>query len=252
MNRIPSPAKSVAEKVPQPLAIESALFTAPSHDTTWALFTPMHYEPNYAYPLLVWLHGPAENDERQLLRIMPMVSLRNFVAVAPRGFPGERAPGGAGYRWPQTPDHIGESEHRVFESIRAAESKCNIASQRIFLAGYGEGGTMAFRIAMNHPQQFAGVVSLCGAFPTGNNPFGNLPLARKLPIFLAVGRDSGEYSPERACDDLRLFHTAGMSVSLRQYPCGQQLSPQMLRDIDRWIIEQITSPGGRQEEPAEI
>ena len=39
-----------------------------------------------------------------------------------------------------------------------------------------------------------------------------------------------------------LFHAAGMSVTLRQYPCAQELSPQILRDVDRWIIEQITAP----------
>ena len=33
-------------------------------------FVPLHYEPNYAYPLLVWLHGP-QDDQGQLKRIMP-------------------------------------------------------------------------------------------------------------------------------------------------------------------------------------
>ena len=45
------------------------------------------------------------------------------------------------------------------------------------------------------------------------------------------------------CNDLRLLHTAGLSITLRLYPCGHELSPQMLADMDRWIIEQITSPG---------
>ena len=54
------------------------------HSTPHALFVPMHYEPNYAYPLLVWLHGPGD-DERQLQRVMPLISLRNYMAVGPRG-----------------------------------------------------------------------------------------------------------------------------------------------------------------------
>jgi len=41
---------------------------------------------------------------------------------------------------------------------------------------------------------------------------------------------------------LRLLHSAGMSVTLRVYPGGDELSPQMLADVDRWIIEQITNP----------
>jgi len=175
-----------------------------------------------------------------------MISLRNYVAVAPRGFCQE-GDGGSGksYDWPQTPEHIQEAECRVFDCIEAAQSRWRISPTRIFLAGFDAGGTMAFRVAMNHPRRFAGVLSLAGAFPSGHRPFVQLLEARKLPVLLAVGRDSRVYSPERACEDLRLFHTAGISVALRQYPCDQQLAPQMLRDVDRWIIEQITTPASK-------
>jgi hypothetical protein len=30
-----------------------------------------------------------------------------------------------------------------------------------------------------------------------------------------------------------------MSVTLRQYPCGHELSLEMLADANRWIMEQI-------------
>src|ERR1700676_406196 len=63
----------------------------------YALFGPLHYEANYAYPLLVWLHGPGDS-EGQLKRIMPQISLRNYVAVAPRGT--ADWPAGA-YHWRQ-------------------------------------------------------------------------------------------------------------------------------------------------------
>ncbi len=223
-------------------SLDAALFSPPGHDASRALFAPVHYEPNYAYPLLIWLHGPG-NDEWQLMRIMPLVSMRNYVAVAPRGF---RAFQGdverEGWGWSQHPEHIQEAEHRVFESIEAAQRKFHIASHRVFLAGFDCGGTMAFRVAMSHPSWFAGVLSVGGAFPRGDTPFGQWTLARRLSVFLAVGRDSQEYPPAQACDDLRLFHAAGISVTLRQYPCGHQLSPHMLGDMDRWIIEQIIAP----------
>jgi len=73
-------------------------------------------------------------------------------------------------------------------------------------------------------------------------PFGNLVAARRLGIFLAAGRGSREYTAAQVCDDLRLLHTAGLSITLRQYPCGHELMSQMLSDVDRWIIEQISPP----------
>ncbi len=243
MNRIQHPTKLSPEEPARPtFRIESGLFSAcETHDASRVLFGPKHYEANYPYPLIVWLHAPG-SDERQLVRIMPTISLRNYVAVAPRGFrPGGPESERPGYVWPQTQDHILEAESRVVDAVQAAGSKFHVAGDRVFLAGFGAGGTMALRIALNTPRRFAGAVSMCGAFPHGNMPFGRLAESRNLPVLLAVARDSRAYPPAAACDDLRLLHAAGMSIVLRQYPCAQQLTERMLRDLDRWIIEQVTA-----------
>ena len=230
-------------------SIESALFSPPTHDASRALFAPLHYESNYAYPLIVWLHSPGDN-EHQLMRIMPVLSMRNYVAVAPRGFRyGGGEPKREEFGWPQTREYIQEAESRVFDGIEAARQRYHCAPNRVFLAGFDAGGTMAFRVGMNQPGRFAGVVSICGAFPSGQTPFGHLTEARRVPLFLAMGQHSREYPPAEACENLRLLHTAGMSVALRQYSCGHQLTPQMLRDTDRWIIEQITGPVDPRPEP---
>ena len=242
MDRPQSPVKashpSSAKSSPA-IDLRAAIFSPATPDSTHALFAPLHYESGYAYPLIVWLHG-ARNDERQLMRIMPMISMRNYVAVAPRGVfleEGEKP----SYGWSQSEKNIEEAEQRIFDSIDTAIAKLHVAPRRIFLAGFDDGGTMAFRVAMNHPHRFAGVLSLCGSFPEGRRVLGNLGEVRRVPILLAVGRDSEPYPSDKVCENLKLLHTAGLSVTLRQYPCGHELSPQMLGDVDRWIIEQITT-----------
>lgn len=234
--------------------VGAATFSSVRGDTQCAVFAPLHYESNYAYPLLVWLHGPGD-DESQLKRIMPLVSMRNYVGVGPRGtvaqtrqISGNEAENrhGAGisrqttYAWSQTPSQIQAAEQQVFDAIDLAQNRFNISTQRVFLAGFDCGGTMAFRLALSHPQQFAGVLSLGGQFPSGRNPLGRLHDARRLPIFLACGRKSRKYPSLAVCDNLRLFHTAGLQVALRDYPCGQEISTTMLSDMNRWIMEQIT------------
>ena len=47
-----------------------------------------------------------------------------------------------------------------------------------------------------------------------------------------------------------LFHAAGMSVTLRQYPCGDELTTQMLRDLDVWLMEQVTGVAQHRRERA--
>jgi phospholipase/carboxylesterase len=236
------PDSLVSPNLDHPVQVDSASCSASLLDFAHVLFAPLHYEPGYAYPLIVWLHGGG--DERQLLRIMPLVSMRNYVAVAPRGIRVTAADGSECERfdWLQTDDHIQQAEQRVFDSIELAAQKHHVSPRRIFLAGFDGGGTMALRLAMSHPDRFAGVISLCGAMPTGRTLFGNLVAARRLGMFLATGRGSQEYPAAQVCEDLRLLHTAGLSLTLRQYPCGHELQPQMLTDVDRWIIEQIASP----------
>jgi phospholipase/carboxylesterase len=177
--------------------------------------------------------------------------MRNYVAVAPRATlaaepakhgDGERAK--VGYEWLQTPDHILLAEHRVFTAKAAAERRFHVAGNRVFLAGFGCGGTMAMRLALNHPTVFAGAASFGGLFPSGYAPLGRLAEVRKLKLLLATCRDSLEYPPENVCEHLRLFHTAGLSVCLRQYPCGDELTTTMLADMDRWIMDQFIAPSG--------
>ena len=62
-----------------------------------------------------------------------------------------------------------------------------------------------------------------------------------VPLFIASGRQSMNYPESMVCKDLRLFHAAGMNVTLRQYPGVNDISELILGDVDRWIMEVIAS-----------
>jgi len=212
-------------------------------DTAQTLFAPQHYEPKYAYPLLVWLHDSGE-DEWQLLRVMPLVSLRNYVAVGPRGVRLRDAEGADCWGWPQGRPHVDHAEERIFTAIDAAARRYHVDAGRVFLAGGGSGGTMALRIAAAWPDRFAGAASLGGPLPEPScAPLSQWARLRGLPVFLAVGRQSQLYGPRQACEDLRLLRTAGLaSITLREYhPCPHPVIPPALRDLDRWMMEHIQS-----------
>ncbi|MDR1142250.1 MAG: dienelactone hydrolase family protein [Planctomycetaceae bacterium] len=216
------------------------------------LFSPIHYEPSYAYPLLVWLHGSG-NDERQVMRIMPGISMRNYVAVAPRGLTvsasGEANPPTTkfdvysilrthpkeNYDWINTDEKLAEIEQRVFDCIAVAKERCNIASDRVFLAGFGSGGTMALRLALLYPENFAGAASLDGMFPQNDRLLHRWETARFLSVFLAVGESGSKISPESVCQVLELLHTAGITVKFREY--AQSLTSAMLQDFNHWMMD---------------
>jgi len=237
MNRLLSVAQELACDPPAEFQFDFARPRA-AHPSSRhvCLFAPMHYEQNYAYPLIVWLHSGGD-DERQVQRVMPLLSIRNYVAAGPRGVCSTK---GSGFGWGEADERLLAAEQRVFDSIELAQDKFHIAPHRIFLAGFEDGGTMAFRIALRQPRRFAGVLSLSGPFPLDRTALACVDEARSLPLFIAQGCDSVQYPVDRTCQELRLFHAAGMSVTLRQYACGDELHQQMLRDMDNWIMELVT------------
>lgn len=201
------------------------------------LFAPVHYQQGYRYPLIVWLHGPTSN-EQELRDVMPLVSVRNYVAVAPRGTNRvEDTPRAFG--WEQTAGSSNEAIQRVRHCIATAQDRFNIHADRIFLAGYGEGGTMALRLGLEHPDEFAGVISLGGPMPTGGRPLKRIAEARKLPLLISVSPDQDRFTLERAMENVRLLHSAGSPLSLRLYPEGESLTTVMLSDVDKWIMQHV-------------
>lgn len=228
------------------------------------LVAPIKYEKNYAYPLLVWLHDGG-SSESELFDVAPQISTRNYVAVAPRGLAATRANllcsrangrlivektrRDTYYDWPETEEGVSEAENLVFHSIDQALAKFNVHRRRVFLLGRGTGGTMALRVALRNPREFAGVVSIDGAFPTlERQPLRNWRDARDLPILLTTGGASGSL-PQLTPSHLRLFHTAGLTVVIRQYNerpnesnAAQTRMKKILLDVDRWAMERSLNP----------
>jgi phospholipase/carboxylesterase len=62
---------------------------------------------------------------------------------------------------------------------------------------------------------------------------------RHVPCLIATSRDNRAYPANLVCRDLKLLHSAGCTVALRQYPGGDDLTTKMLSDMDRWLMELV-------------
>jgi len=235
MNRLSSLSVSNHAIAAAPRPARPLVRVQPRRELPQCVLVPQHYERNYAYPLLIWLHDDG-SDERELKKIMPLVSLRNYVSLAVRGTSNHQR----GFAWPESPDAILSAESRVDEAVAQAKHRFHVHQNRIFIAGAGAGGTMALRLALRWPDRYAGGASIGGCFPVGQSPLARLQLARRSRLLIMHCRDSETYRVEQVCQELSLFHAAGMSVTLRQYPCRDELTTQMLRDLDGWLMEQVT------------
>lgn len=209
---------------------------------TWPLrtFLPVGYEPNYPYPLLVFLHGQGSSEE-QILRLAPRLSRRNYICIAPRGplMMPPRLDGRTTYCW--GPDNCDDPlvEEYIFRAIEQTRRSLHVHSERIYLAGFREGAALAYRIGLNFPERFNGVISLNGSLPRPGTPRLRLPEVRQLRVFIGHGIANPIVPLALARQDYRLFYTAGLDVSLRTYATTHRIHPAMLKDIDRWVQDKI-------------
>ena len=225
-----TPKTQQIQRVNHPHAASGAI-TRHCHNAS--VFVPMHYEKNYAYPLIVWLHSDGQ-DASEVHEIMPRISMRNYVAVAPE----IKSDNGD---WPQKGQAINATHDAVIAAVDQARTQFNINPQRIYLAGFGSGATMAFRVALERPELFAGVLAMNGPLPTVGTPLSHWDRSRKLPVFWAHCRKSTHFDQQQLCEQLRLLHIAGFSLTLRQYPGGDEISDNLLGDVNRWVMEGVNA-----------
>lgn len=183
------------------------------------VFVPQAYEAGYDYPLLVWLSAAAGGGF-DLGRVMPRLSLRNFIAVEARG-----------------------SETAVWRAIDRVRDRLSVHSRRIWLVGHAAGGSEAFRMACRHPDAFAGVVSLGGPFPLDEAAFARIDAVRRMPMLFCCRQEAIDAA--HTDRTLRLFHAAGAMLAMRIYRGSGELSRTALADVNRWLMDEICgSPAG--------
>ncbi len=204
-------------------------------------FLPFGYEPRYPYPLLVFFHGRGGN-ERQILRLAPRLSRRNYISIGLRGpvTCGERHDGQPGFAWGDGADDALIEDYLV-SAVEQTRRHYHVHSERIYLAGYAEGATLAYRLALTFPDKFAGVISLNGAMPRKGGPLLRLPDVRQLRVFIGHGIANSVCPLSMAQRDFRVLYAAGLQVKLHTYASTHKLHPEMLRDINRWIIERCNA-----------
>jgi predicted esterase len=118
--------------------------------TSYLLQLPPEYKHSRSYPVLLVLHNGGEKPKEMLERWRELAQRHGYLLAAPawnNGF-------GQVYSY-------SAGEHAVvLDVLRDLQRHFNVDSDRVFLAGFGEGGAMAFDVGLSHPDLFAGVVPI--------------------------------------------------------------------------------------------
>lgn len=128
--------------------------------------------------------------------------------------------------------HTRQAIRRLIER----ENRRGVPCARIFLAGFSQGGAMAYTTALTHPEPLAGLVALSTDLPSPQLIEDEATDAnRPLPIFAAHGSEDDVVSPElgRLARDFLVRH--GYAVEWHEYAMPHSICIEEVEDVGRWL-----------------
>lgn len=150
---------------------------------TYLLQLPPNYHHQRAYPVLLVLDSSRFAAEEMLKRCSEEAAKHGFILAAPQWSTKKGL--GTG-KWQYSARERGV----VLDTLRDLRRRFQVDSDRVFLFGWEDGANGAFDVALAHPDQFAGVVPMCG----GLTPFARRfywTNAQYLPFYVIDGERSG-------------------------------------------------------------
>ncbi|KLV03354.1 carboxylesterase [Photobacterium aquae] len=114
------------------------------------------------------------------------------------------------------------------------EIASGIASERIILAGFSQGGAVAYHTALTYPQPLAGLLALSTYFPTAQSLTVE-SANQNLPISIMHGQYDPVVLPDMGRDAYHALVEKGFSPQWHDYPMEHQVCFEQIKDIAAWL-----------------
>jgi phospholipase/carboxylesterase len=198
---------------------------------------------------VIWMHGLGA-DGHDFAPIVPELALPRSLAVR---FVFPHAPmrpitinnGWVMRGWYDVRDIDGERRedeagvHASGEAIEALimrENGRGVATSRIVLAGFSQGGAMALHTGLRHAERLAGIMALSCFLPLASRLEHEGSAAnRDVPIFQAHGTDDAVIPLARGRRTAERLRQLGYAVEWREYRMAHAVCNHEIRDIGAWL-----------------
>lgn len=116
------------------------------------------------------------------------------------------------------------------------------ASERIFIAGFSQGGAVALCAALRYPKALAGIIALSTYLPLAEKLATELSLANaKLSIFMAHGIHDPVVGMELGLLSAGQLRNLGLSVDWYQYPMPHSVCPEEILALRAWMQSKLVA-----------
>jgi predicted esterase len=182
----------------------------------WVLYVPASYDPAAPTPLLVWLHGGISRVDIKDDPIAYAEESNELLDLDARGWLGLYPFGQADATWW---DEVGMANVRNL--VRTVKRRYNVDDDRIYMAGFSDGGSAAFLHAMVDPTDYAAFVALNGHMGVGSVD-ADLPTYApnfyNAPVYAVTTFDDSLYPSAKMRGSIEMAVEAGGDITYRELP----------------------------------
>ncbi len=191
---------------------------------------------------VIWLHGLGANGY-DFAPVVDMLNLAQVRFILPHA-PSMAVTRNNGYVMPAWYDLYAPSESQqedlagitrsedYLNSLIENEIKRGIASDKIVLAGFSQGGAIALHSATRYPKKLAGVLALSTYLPLKATLAKQAHAANlATPIFMAHGRADDIISLDRALASRLSLQESGFNVQWHEYAMAHSVCAEEINDI---------------------
>jgi len=196
--------------------------------------------------VIIWLHGLGA-DGHDFESIVPALQLPQDLPVrfvfphAPEisvtEFGGQRARAWFDFNTADGLDLAGlkKSTLQIHDLIQQ-EIDNGMPSERILLAGFSQGGSMALHTALYYPKPLAGILALSTFLAEDDQlAFGKAETNRQIPILMCHGQQDAVLPMTLGKSSLATLQSAGYTVEWHEYPMGHEVCLEEIRVISQWF-----------------
>lgn len=124
----------------------------------------------------------------------------------------------------------------AIDALIRRENARGVASERIVLAGFSQGGAMALFAGTRSAQKLAGIIGLSCYMLLGSTLAAERSAENQsTPILLAHGVRDPVVDVRLGEETRRVLETAGYAVSWHAYPIPHSVSAEELSDVGLWL-----------------
>ena len=132
-------------------------------------------------------------------------------------------------------DQIMQAAEWIKELIKQ-ETDRGIESQRIIIAGFSQGGAVAYEVALTYPEPLAGLMALSTYLHAHEHLSEEVSFASiDVPIFMAHGRADPMIPIARAVTSREAMAALNYQIQWHEYAMGHQVCPEEIADIAAWL-----------------